>query len=498
MMHSILCVGTLYAAGRPPVALILEGSDNIMMLIFEEEIDPTSGVVITNYSMEERNVVAVRMFGESNRFVILKFNEGLIQDGFTPILNIEGVRSASGEVFSYFGLESVYLTFIATENVDEEDEEEVLLDSDTGESTEENILPTDEAENVASTEVEEPDDFFGENEYMFNLIFGDEINELVNEPSAESVNVAGNTVSGASVTSSQVEAPVDTSENPTPSTEEEDIVINLSSIDSIDLDTSENIEGGVNGGSSGASLTRGDTGSNVSTGGGVSSGQSGSSNGGSSEEGEFSRVTFDFHSIEEFKEILTDDELTMCIDEVYFEDIAGHYAEEAIKNFFCRGYVNGYTPGIFAPDRLINRAAVAKLVFDIFYSDDVSITEYANEPSFADVEVSEWYAPYVAATRDYGIFEGYADDTFRPANNITRAEFVIVLLRANGFFVVETKFKNIFNDVVEEDWYANMVLLANSLRIVQGYDNGYFGPHDNLTIGQGLLMLQRASMLIKW
>ena len=41
---------------------------------------------------------------------------------------------------------------------------------------------------------------------------------------------------------------------------------------------------------------------------------------------------------------------------------------------------------------------------------------------FWDVETSDWFAVYVVIATDFDIIEGYSDDSFRPTNDISRAE----------------------------------------------------------------------------
>ena len=48
---------------------------------------------------------------------------------------------------------------------------------------------------------------------------------------------------------------------------------------------------------------------------------------------------------------------------------------------------------------------------------------------FSDVKRGDWYAPYVAFAKRYGIANGYLDGTFRPEATITRAEVTAITNR---------------------------------------------------------------------
>lgn len=47
--------------------------------------------------------------------------------------------------------------------------------------------------------------------------------------------------------------------------------------------------------------------------------------------------------------------------------------------------------------------------------------------SFSDVPVNKWYSAPITYCRELGIVSGYSNGTFKPNNNITRAEFCVML-----------------------------------------------------------------------
>ena len=49
--------------------------------------------------------------------------------------------------------------------------------------------------------------------------------------------------------------------------------------------------------------------------------------------------------------------------------------------------------------------------------------------TFADNEAIGWAAPYVAKAVELGFVNGYEDNTFKPAKDITRAEAFAVFAR---------------------------------------------------------------------
>ncbi len=83
----------------------------------------------------------------------------------------------------------------------------------------------------------------------------------------------------------------------------------------------------------------------------------------------------------------------------------------------------------------------------------------AGTSAYTDVKGSEWYAGYVAAAQTLGLVKGYTDGTFRPTNNITTQEVVTVLLRALGY-----------NDELPGNWPYDYLIKANDLGVIAGLD----------------------------
>ena len=75
---------------------------------------------------------------------------------------------------------------------------------------------------------------------------------------------------------------------------------------------------------------------------------------------------------------------------------------------------------------------------------------------FSDVKRGEWYAPYVAFAKRYGIANGYLDGTFRPEQPVSRAELVKLIA---SYFTVEGG-TSPFPDVPGGHWAAEVVSFA--------------------------------------
>ena len=97
---------------------------------------------------------------------------------------------------------------------------------------------------------------------------------------------------------------------------------------------------------------------------------------------------------------------------------------------------------------------------------------------FIDVKKGDWYYNAVEYTYKNGIIMGATDTEFRPTKNITRGMIVTILWRMEG----KPKVTGIedFPDVTGQ-YYYKAVRWAAKNKIVSGYNNGKFGPNDNIT-----------------
>ncbi|MDX9916645.1 MAG: S-layer homology domain-containing protein [Gudongella sp.] len=101
------------------------------------------------------------------------------------------------------------------------------------------------------------------------------------------------------------------------------------------------------------------------------------------------------------------------------------YARVAIEAMAEKGIINGMAEGIYAPEGNFTRAQFCKIaVLSLGYE----LADY--EGGFSDVDEADWFAPYVQAAVDNGLFEGYPDGTFKPNQEINRQEMAVVAGRA--------------------------------------------------------------------
>ncbi len=109
--------------------------------------------------------------------------------------------------------------------------------------------------------------------------------------------------------------------------------------------------------------------------------------------------------------------------------------------------------------------------------------------SFNDVDASGWSAAYIAALSSEGIINGYGDGTFRPENPITRAEFAKMTSAALGNRLGGGG--TVYSDTVGH-WAQQEIgkLLENG--IIKGYQGGIFSPDTLITRAEASSIILRA------
>lgn len=109
-------------------------------------------------------------------------------------------------------------------------------------------------------------------------------------------------------------------------------------------------------------------------------------------------------------------------------------------------------------------------------------TDYAGH--WAEGTIQKWM--------DAGKISGYSDGSYKPDNNITRAEFVKLV---NGTIDFNKKANVAYKDVTTADWFYDYVGIAQEIGYISGYSKDSFGPNDYITREQAASILARIQYL---
>lgn len=106
-----------------------------------------------------------------------------------------------------------------------------------------------------------------------------------------------------------------------------------------------------------------------------------------------------------------------------FDKVSG-YAKEAVQALVDSGVIQGDANGNFNPTSTITRAQAATI-----FANALEL-EAEGSVDFKDVKADAWYYDAIAATVEYGIFEGVSATEFAPNKQLTRSEAAKILVEA--------------------------------------------------------------------
>jgi hypothetical protein len=162
---------------------------------------------------------------------------------------------------------------------------------------------------------------------------------------------------------------------------------------------------------------------------------------------------------------------------------ANHGFYEEVAYLMDKGVVSGFPDGTVQPDKVVTRAEAAIMIGRLKGFDG---TQRAS--GFSDVTKGMKASGYIAAARDEGFINGYADGTFKPYAPITRGDMAIIL--ANVFPSLEMGM-NSFRDVNPNMRAYYPVGIVADANIAAGYSDGTFKPYAKTTRGQFSAFLAR-------
>ncbi len=108
-----------------------------------------------------------------------------------------------------------------------------------------------------------------------------------------------------------------------------------------------------------------------------------------------------------------------------FEDVAKHWAKDAVNDMGSRMVVEGTGNGMYSPDRDITRAEFAAILVR-----GLGLKLGTGTTAFSDVKATDWYNGAIHTAHEYGLIDGFTDGTFRPNDKITREQAMLILSKA--------------------------------------------------------------------
>jgi len=110
--------------------------------------------------------------------------------------------------------------------------------------------------------------------------------------------------------------------------------------------------------------------------------------------------------------------------------------------------------------------------------------------NFSDLATNHWAFGYISSVVNAGLFNGYPDGTFRPDQSITRAELSKVMVLMRNLFPIQVS-PPTFPDIAGH-WAANYIEMASRAQFVTGYTSGDFRPGQPITRAETVTLIDRA------
>ena len=123
----------------------------------------------------------------------------------------------------------------------------------------------------------------------------------------------------------------------------------------------------------------------------------------------------------------------------------------------------------------------------------VPVMQGASAAVFTDVSTGSKYYEAVNRLSELGIINGYEDGSFRPDNNVTRAEFskIIVGMMNKSTEAKSTPPSSAFDDVNQVQWCIPYVNYLTANGVIKGYADATFRPSNIITYAEAATIICR-------
>jgi len=106
---------------------------------------------------------------------------------------------------------------------------------------------------------------------------------------------------------------------------------------------------------------------------------------------------------------------------------------------------------------------------------EINANSYKND--FVDVNVTDWYYPYIATGYSKNLLKGIGENTFGIGESITRQDICVMLYRIMQSEQTAS-IENVFSDNDEiSDYAVQAVYSMKEKGVIQGKGNNRFDPH---------------------
>ncbi|WP_284645292.1 immunoglobulin domain-containing protein [Paenibacillus silviterrae] len=108
-----------------------------------------------------------------------------------------------------------------------------------------------------------------------------------------------------------------------------------------------------------------------------------------------------------------------------FMDMTNHWAKAAVNDMGSRMVIDGTGNGMFNPDRDMTRAELAAIIVR-----GLGLKLENGTSPFSDIKTTDWHSSAINTAYAHHLIDGFEDGTFRPNDNITREQAMVMIAKA--------------------------------------------------------------------
>lgn len=165
-------------------------------------------------------------------------------------------------------------------------------------------------------------------------------------------------------------------------------------------------------------------------------------------------------------------------------DNGSHWAQTSIDKWMGYGVFEGYSDGLFHPNDKVTRAELATMINRLF-----GYTAKSSS-NFADVPAGAWYSEAMAIAGAAGYYQGFPGNLSKATAFVTRQDAATLLSKAFSLSFESATNSKSFIDNQEISAYAREAVSALSGAIT-GYQDGSFRPSNEMTRAELVTVLDR-------
>ncbi|MEH7443978.1 C40 family peptidase [Bacillus sp. JJ1122] len=154
-----------------------------------------------------------------------------------------------------------------------------------------------------------------------------------------------------------------------------------------------------------------------------------------------------------------------------YQDVPqNHPAYQAVMTLSNQNVIKGIDSTTFQPEQAVTRGQAAAIINRVLKLTPKTLN------GFNDVSPNYQFAADIAAIREAGVINGFADGTFRPNNNMTKAEMAVIVQRAFKLNLPAVQTASApYTDVMPSYWAYDAIQTMHRIDTTTIFDGSQYG-----------------------